>query len=246
MSQAASIEPANIISILSHSIKDPHLGHLLHKWEDVVFSSLIVVFLSVIGFVFSRRLSLIPSSKQNGAEVFVDTMAQFLLSILGDKGKRFIPFLGTLFIYILIMNIMGLIPLLKSPTANLATTTALSLTVFVYFLFTAIKEQGVIGFMDHLAGKPRGAIALSIILPLFLFSLELISVFIRPITLSLRLRGNIWGEDLLLAIISSFGLWGLPVLFFLTLLALIASTVQALVFFLLSTIYFALVIEDHH
>jgi len=166
----------------------------------------------------------------------------FICGILGAKGRRYTPFIGTLFIYILFMNLFGIIPLMKSPTASWSTTLALAICVFVYVQYTAIRELGFLGYLDHLMGKPRGILAFSVFIPLMMLILHIVSELVRPISLSLRLRSNIWGDDLLLSVLSGFGLGGVPLLVFSSLLAILAAVVQAVVFSLLTTIYFALVL----
>ncbi|MCX5657030.1 MAG: F0F1 ATP synthase subunit A [Candidatus Omnitrophica bacterium] len=206
-----------------------------------VFNSLFSCF--IIFWIVGRKKAIIPGRLQNFAELIIGGFDDFVASILGREGRKFTPFIGTLFLYILIMNLMGLIPFLKSPTSNLSTTLALALCVFVYVQYTAFKEFGFFGYFDHLTGKPRGAMAFTIIFPLFFFCLHLISELVRPLTLSLRLRSNIWGDDLLLAILSRFGIMGLPLIVFSTFLAIIAAVVQAAVFCLLTTVYFALIVQ---
>ncbi len=245
-----SLELPNIISLAAEHAPNEQVGHFLHFWEDVIFSSMVIVFLVTMSIIASRKMTLIPGKLQNAFEFLVENMLDFLNGILGKHAKILLPFLGTIFIYIFLMNLIGLIPFFKSPTSNLATTASMAICVFLYFFFTYFKEMGVVGFIDHLAGKPRGVLLWTLILPIFLFIMETISIFLRPLTLSLRLRGNIWGEDLILAIVAGFGVPLLPVLFFISILALIAAVVQALVFFLLSTVYFALALhhedEEHH
>jgi F-type H+-transporting ATPase subunit a len=131
---------------------------------------------------------------------------------------------------------------MKSPTSSWSITAALALCVFIYVQYSAIKELGVIGYIDHLAGKPRGVIAFSIVIPILMFLIHVITELVKPLTLSLRLRSNIWGDELLLGILSGFGIKGLPLLFFSSLLVIVAAIVQAVVFCLLTTIYFALVL----
>jgi F-type H+-transporting ATPase subunit a len=104
--------------------------------------------------------------------------------------------------------------------------------------------MGLVGYFDHLAGKPRGAIAFSAILPVFFFALHVISELLRPLSLSLRLRSNIWGDELLLAMLTGFGFKGLLILFWNTLTTLLTATIQAVVFCLLSAIYFALILTE--
>ena len=101
---------------------------------------------------------------------------------------------------------------------------------------------GFIGYLDHMAGRPRGFLAFSIFIPLLMFFLHIVSELVRPISLSLRLRSNIWGDDILLASLAGMGIKGIGFLVFSSMLAIIASIVQAVVFCLLTTIYFALVL----
>ena len=104
--------------------------------------------------------------------------------------------------------------------------------------------MGLWGYIDHVAGRPRGVLALTIIFPIFSFCIHLISELLRPVSLSLRLRSNIWGDDLLLAIVTGFGWVGFPMLVFNTFMALLTAVLQAIVFALLSTIYFAMVVNE--
>ena len=140
------------------------------------------------------------------------------------------------------MNLVGIIPFMKSSTASWSTTLALALCVFAYVQYTALKEQGLKGYIDHMMGRPRGFLIFSVVIPILLFFVHIFTELVRPISLSLRLRSNIWGDDMLLTIIAGFGLKGVPLLFFNTLIVILAGIVQAVVFCLLSTIYFALVI----
>ena len=94
-----------------------------------------------------------------------------------------------------------------------------------------------------MAGKPRGVLAVTVVLRLFMFCLHIITELIRPLSLSLRLRGNIWGDEVLLALLSNFGIKGLPLLFFNMCMAVLTAIVQTVVFCLLTTIYFALVLS---
>ena len=142
------------------------------------------------------------------------------------------------------MNLLGLIPLMKSPTSSLSTTFALAICVFVYVQFTAIREQGFLGYLDHLAGKPRGIIAATVFMPIMMFFMHIVSELVKPVSLSLRLRSNILGDDMLLSVLSSLGLWWVPLLVFSSLLVILAAVMQAIIFSLLTTIYFALVLEQ--
>ncbi|MDP3789716.1 MAG: F0F1 ATP synthase subunit A, partial [Candidatus Omnitrophota bacterium] len=202
----------------------------------------VVALLALFAYLATRKVSFIPNRLQNAAEMIVGAIDDMVCGILGPDGRKYTPFIGTLFLYILGMNLLGLIPFMKSPTSDWSITLGLSICVFVYVQYTAIRTMGFLGYADHLAGKPRGVLAFTVILPLTTFIVHLLSEFIKPISLSLRLRSNIWGEDIMLAVLAGFGLKGLPLLFLNTLMALLTAVVQALVFTLLSTIYFALVL----
>jgi len=233
----------NFIQLLAEHFRGTPVEVFLLTWENVIFSLIIVGIVSGIAYAAARKPAWVPGRLQAAVELFAGTLDEFVCGILGPKGRKYIPFIGTLFIYILFMNLFGLVPFMKSATASWSTTLGLALCVFVYVQYTALKELGFLGYMDHLMGQFRGGLALTIVIPLMVFVLHLISELIKPISLSLRLRSNIWGDDLLLAVLAGFGLKGIPLLFINTLLALLTSIVQAVVFALLSTIYFALVMK---
>lgn len=239
-----NFELPNIVSLLEKKYEGSGFVLFLSAWENVIFSLIVIMGITVVVVLAGKKIKLIPVSRlQNSVELCVSALDDFVCGILGPQGRQFTPFIGTLFIYILAMNLLGFIPFMKSPTASLSTTFALAICVFAYVQYTAIKELGLKGYMDHLMGRPRGAIAFSVVIPVFMFFMHLITELLRPITLSLRLRSNIWGDDLLLALFAHFGLKGLPFLIFNTFLALLAAVIQSLVFCLLSTIYFALVLS---
>lgn len=237
------LELPNLVSLLADKIgRATHLGEQVYLWENVVFSLLIVSVISLIAILASRKAKMIPGRLQNAVEIVIGGLDDFICGILGEKGRRYTPFIGTLFIYILCMNLSGIIPLMKSPTSSWSTTLALALCVFVYVQYTGIKELGFLGYLDHMMGRPRGILAFSVFIPLMILILHIVSELVRPISLSLRLRSNIWGDDLLLSVLAGFGLVGVPLLVFSALLAILAAVVQAMVFSLLTTIYFALVL----
>jgi F-type H+-transporting ATPase subunit a len=240
--QIAQPELPNLVGILAHAFKGSSFSKFLLLWENIIFSLFIVMVISLIAYFASRKSKLIPGRLQNTCEVVVGGLDDFICGILGHKGRQYTPFIGTLFIYIIFMNLIGLIPFMKSPTSSWSVTLGLALCVFIYVQYSAIRELGFLGYLDHMLGRPRGALAFSVFIPLLMFFLHIVSELVRPISLSLRLRSNIWGDDLLLAVIAGFGTTGVPLLIFSTLLAILASVVQAVVFSLLTTIYFALVL----
>jgi F-type H+-transporting ATPase subunit a len=236
----------HIIGFLAAALHGTPVGRFLIRWEIALYSCMAVGILSVSAWLISARIKTVPGRIQAAAELVVGTVDDFVCGIIGPKGRRFVPFIGTLFLYILTMNIMGLIPFLKSATSSLSVTFALALCVFVYVQFTAFKELGFIGYFDHLCGRPRGVMVLTLIMPVMMFVLHLVAELIRPLSLSLRLRSNIWGDDLLLATLADFGIKGFPLYFVNLLTVVMAGVIQAFVFTLLTTVYLALVLEEEH
>ncbi|MDD5567893.1 MAG: F0F1 ATP synthase subunit A [Candidatus Omnitrophica bacterium] len=236
-------ELPNLVSFLADIIgRKTHLGEQIYLWENVLFSLIAVFVISLIVYLASRKQKMIPDRLQNAIELVVGGLDDFVCGILGKNGRRYTPFIGTLFIYIIFMNLFGIIPFMKSPTSSWSTTLGLAICVFIYVQYTAFKELGFLGYLDHMMGKPRGILAFSVFVPVMMFILHIVSELVRPISLSLRLRSNIWGDDMLLSVLAGFGLGGVPLLVFSTLLAILAGVVQAVVFSLLTTIYFALVL----
>ena len=238
--ELAQPELTNFITVIAHKMGHGPLSDFLIRHEPVIFSLIIICIISTIAYLAGRKASLIPGRLQSAVELLVSGLNEFVCGVLGPHGRKFTPFIGTLFIYILFMNLSGLIPMMKSSTSSWSTTLALALCVFFYLQYTAIKELGIKGYIYHLLGKPKGIIALSVVIPLLMFFIEIITQLVRPLSLSLRLRSNIWGDDMLLAVLSGFGLKGVLLLLFNMFLAILASVVQAAVFCLLTTIYFAL------
>lgn len=216
------------------------------------YNSLLVVALMIL-FALSARKSLqkIPKGFSNFAEWVAECLNTFTVSIIGPGGERFTPLIGTIFLYILLMNLIGLIPGFHSPTANLTFTLTMGISVFIYVQYIGIRNNGVGGHIMHFMGPKLGKYPLAA--PL-MFPVELLSELFRPLTLAIRLFGNIFGEDVIMFVLAGLGAaslasawvpFHLPIL----LLALLTSLVQAMVFATLSCIYIALVShheEEHH
>ena len=236
-------ESPNLVTIFAERLKGTQIGEYLFAWESIIFSVLAVAVIVLVAYLASRKSQAVPGRLQAAVELFVSGIDDFVCGIIGPKGREYVPFIGTLFVYILFMNLIGLVPFFKSSTASWSVTLALALCVFCYVQYAAVKELGFLGYIDHMLGRPRGILAFSVFIPIMMFILHVVSELVRPISLSLRLRSNIWGDDMLLSFISGFGLQGLPLLIFNSLLAILASVVQAVVFCLLTTIYFTLVLS---
>jgi F-type H+-transporting ATPase subunit a len=247
--QSAQHELPHLITILNQYLGGTSVGAFLHRWENVIFSTIIILVLVFISRLASRNPQLIPSGLQNVTEMIVEGLEKFIVGVIGPGGRKFVPFLGTLFVYILFMNLAGLVPFMKASTSSVNTTIALALCVFCYVQFTALKENGIRGYIDHLMGQPRNALQWSFV-PLML-PIHIIGELAKPLSLSLRLFGNVTGEDILILIFVGLGVTimsfshlpiGIPLQLPFIFLAILTSFIQALVFMLLSTIYFAMML----
>jgi len=251
---SGSTELANIVTLLNKFLGESPVVSFLHHYEDVFFSAVVIIIVAIVARGAAKNRSLVPGKLQNFVEFALESLDGLTHGVLGHYGRHYTPFIGTLFIYIFCMNMIGLIPGMKSPSSSLNTTIGLAVTVFIYVQYTGLRKLGIIGYIDHLLGRPRDVMGF-IFIPL-MFPLHVIEEFIKPMSLSLRLFGNILGEDALIAAFVGFGILalsfmgspiGLPLQVPFMLLAIITGTIQALVFSLLSTVYIALMLphEEH-
>jgi F-type H+-transporting ATPase subunit a len=209
----------------------------LHIPPHVTYSWLVMALLVGLGYMVSKSVALVPAGGQNFFELLIGGLEEFMVDITGEEGRAFFPFIATLFIYILTCNLLGLIPGFFSPTANVNTTLSMALCSFTYTHYLGIRYHGV-KYIKHFLG-PVPALA-----PLFL-PIEIIGHLARILSLTLRLFGNIMGEDLVLAILLMLAgafLAPLPMMF----LAVFTSVVQAFIFALLSIMYFTGSMEHAH
>ncbi|MDH7499338.1 MAG: F0F1 ATP synthase subunit A [candidate division NC10 bacterium] len=227
------LETFSWIDFIAHGLGvhiPPQLEHVLMTW-------VVMVLLIVPSFLLTRRLKGTPGAGQNLLEFLVEMLQDFLESMMGPKGKRYLPLIGTLTLFILFSNLLGLVPGFHSPTNNLNTTVACALVVFFSTHIIGIKEQGLRRYLRHFTG-PVWWLA-PIMVPV-----EVIGHLARPVSLSVRLFGNIFGEDAVLVILLSLVplLIPLPMMF----LAVFTSVVQTFVFVMLSTLYIAGAQETDH
>jgi F-type H+-transporting ATPase subunit a len=209
----------------------------------LVMVMLIVAGLTVLCLLVRSRLSVEHPGKlqillEDGYRSLVGMMEQWI----GPKGPRYFPLVATLFIFILVSNYLGLVPGFMAPTSSLNVTLGCALTIWVYYHVQGLKAQGVVNYLKHFAMPPGSPVWMA---PLMLI-IETISHLARVMSLSLRLFGNIFGEELVILIFFSLMpfLLPLPMMF----LALITGGLQAFIFALLSIIYLqgAVAVEHEH
>ena len=245
----ATEELPNLITVLEHFFPKSHFVHFLFSWENLVFSFLVLGLIAFRSISAARKNDFLPKDLQNRWELVVEGLSDFVTSILGPRGMEHVPFLGTMFIYILLQNWLGLIPLMKSPTSAWSTTIALALITTVYIQWVGIKEHGFFDYLKHLAGNPVGILGL-VLMPLMLVINLSIEFFAVPLSLSLRLFANVSSEDKLLYKFAELNAmyYCLPFFFqlFANVLVILFSFIQAFVFLLLSTVYISLILPHEH
>ena len=182
------------------AIEHPPIFRLPGVPDHVLYTWVVMVILIGLSWAATRRMSLVPRGAQNFVEVVLEQFIQMIDDVIGPAGRRYLPLIGTLGLFILVCNLMGLVPGLMSPTGNLMTNAACALVVFFAYHYIGIKQQGLGHYLKHFMG-PVPALA-----PLMI-PIEVISHLARPLSLTLRLFGNMTGGHILLAII--FFLMGL-------------------------------------
>ncbi|MSR77057.1 MAG: ATP synthase F0 subunit A [Candidatus Omnitrophica bacterium] len=248
-------ELPNLITLLHENFEHAPVVQFLHQWENILFSLVAISLLGMLALGGAKANRLIPEGVQNLFEAIVEGITGFVTGILGEQGEKHVPFLGTLFLYILFMNWIGLVPLMKSPTSAWSTTIAVGLITMFYVQITGIREQGFFNYLKHVAGNPSNGFGI-VLIPLMLVLNIILEFGAVPFSLSLRLFANVSSEDRLLFNFASLDVARpfLPLFFqlFANVLAIIFSMVQAFVFMLLSTVYLSLVMphgdhkhEDH-
>jgi F-type H+-transporting ATPase subunit a len=215
------------------------------QWVNVntVASWIMMAALILLIRLGTRRLKAVPSRLQNIWEWTYETLRRFTATMIGEQhAATFTPLLGTFFLYIFLLNLGGLIPGFVSATAALNTTIALALCCFLAVQYYGFRHSGL-GYLMHFVGEPW-----------WLFPINILGELARPLSLSVRLFGNIFGEDTVIAQLIAMGAialgttgWWLPVpvQFPMLLFGIFGSFVQALVFTMLASSYIAGVVAEH-
>lgn len=207
----------------------------------VAFSWVGTIFILIIALLARQSLKLIPSGVQNLVEVIIEFFLDLAETTIGHMGRHFFPFIATLGIYILVGNFLGLIPGCEAPTSNLNTTIALALPVFFATHYYGIKTHKL-GYIKHFVGPIRSITALPLMI--LMLVIELIGHLARPLTLSVRLFGNMIAKHKIILILALLS----PAIVPTAILALgvLVSVIQAFVFVLLTTLYLAGAVEEAH
>jgi F-type H+-transporting ATPase subunit a len=264
VAEAHAPELPNIIHLLHVAFGGNSVIDFIYAWNYQIYT---LIVLCVIFWIFTKKIkgfTLVPGRLQAFLEIIVTALFDIVAGILGEKeARRYFPLLGSLFTFILMMNWMGLVPLMRAPTSSICVTFGLALCVFVVVQVTAFTRLGPLNYLYHLCNEPKDAIGWCLV-PLFL-PLHIMDEFIKPVSLSARLFGNILGEDILLGVmlmlglllsagilgvvgLGGFAIVGVPFHLPFMFVSMLLGAVQALVFTMLSTLYISSTIPhgDHH
>lgn len=236
---------------VAHALAPLFFGeHPSHQEEAFLEATLygwvfVVPLLLILAFLGTRDMQRVPTGLQNLLEGVVELLDRFSKGLIGDKHYMFFAnYIGAMFIYIHISNVWGIIPGMAASTSVASTTAGLALCTFVVTHYAGVRFSGAGGYLRHFMGEPLWLGPLMVIVHIF-------GELARPVSLCLRLMGNIGGEERALAIFISLGLaTGLFIPFQMPLaaLGLLTTFIQALIFCLLSCVYIAgtLPHEHHH
>lgn len=202
----------------------------------VAYTLLVIVLLALASFIATRRLQVYPGRFQNVMEVIVDALDSLLTDTMGHNGRKFFPLIATLGIFILTSNLLGIIPGFESPTANINTTASMAVVVFF--------STHVVGAMTHGFKYFKQFMGPVWWLTPLMMPIEIISHFSRPLSLTVRLFGNIMGEDIVLGVVLLLVPLLVPLPVFV--LMIFTSIIQTLVFMLLAMMYISGAMEEGH
>lgn len=221
---------------LQHPVLLSTLLGVPDEYKHIFYSWCAMAILFIAGWMLRGKMKMIPTGLQNFMEVLIGGLEEFTVGVVGEKGRTIFPLLGGIFLYIFTSNLLGLVPGCDAPTANINTNAAMALFVFCYYNFVGLRRWGP-GYIKHFMGP---------MLPLapLMLPIELVSHISRPLSLTLRLFGNIRGEEIVLLLFFSMApvVATVPTYF----LFFIAKSLQAFIFYMLTMIYLQGAMEHAH
>ena len=220
--------PLNLTSFLPASIQ--------HHYLHVIMLLVAVLIIFIMGLYARTLRKEVPGKAQNFFEVLVGGINNLAVDVMGPEGKPYIPVVFGIGLYVAVSNLMALIPGLIPPTSNMNTTAAPAIFVFLLYNFIGIKKHGA-GYIKHFLGP-------LVWLAPFMIIIEFISHLARPLSLTMRLFGNIAGEDLVVVILFMLVpvIVPLPMFF----LMIFTSVLQAFVFMMLTMVYIKGALDEAH
>ncbi len=217
-----------------HGIILPTFGLAIHTALMIY----IIIGLAILFAIMSGRLKIIPGKFQSILEIVVEGFEGLVAENMGPKGKKYLPFILTIAIFVFVGNALGMIPGFLPPTANINCPAGIAVVVFLLTHIVGIKEHGF-KYIKHFTGP------IWWMTPLML-PLELIGHLARPVSLTLRLFGNMMGHEQIVGVLLVLMPIAYPLLAFSTVLGVIVVLVQSFVFALLAMLYIGGALEEAH
>lgn len=212
-----------------------HLVDGNHMYQ-VTFTWFYMIVLIILSLLVVKSLKMVPGRLQNFLEVVIGGLKNLLVDTMGQEGMRFFPLMATIALFILVCNLGGIIPGFYSPTANLNTNLSMALVVFLLTHIVGVKIHGV-KYIKQFMGPVWWMAPLMI-------PVEIIGHLARPLSLTMRLFGNIFGEDLVLIVLLFLVPFLMPIP--MLILMIFTSVLQAFVFTLLAMMYISGAMEEAH
>ncbi|CAK0750295.1 F-type H+-transporting ATPase subunit a [Gammaproteobacteria bacterium] len=243
----------NWVTLLANAMGDTTVAHMLVQYEKLIFSAIVIVLIATFCIKVSSNLKMVPGRLQMLLETIVIAVDDMVCGVTGPKGRVYTPLVGSFFIYILVSNLFGLIPLQNSSTAYITTTAPLALVVFFYVQWLSFTRNGFLGYMYHLAGSPKELVTY-LLIPLN-FPLHVLGEFTKPLSLMFRLYGNVMAGHILVALFVGMGLQmmkhvgipvGMPMHLPFLFLEILVSCLQPFVFAVLCTVYISMALPHDH
>lgn len=216
-----------------HSQTTVHLWGMSFDLRIVAMIWLTMFLIGLAAWLASRRLRWIPKGWQNILEITVEFIDNTVKDSMGSVGIKYSYFFGSLFLFILVANMLGLVPGLVSPTKDLSVTLGLSILVVIWMQYIGIRENGFGGHIKHFFSPNP-----------FFFPLHLLELFTRPLTLALRLFGNIYAGEILIEKLTEIFYIAVPSVWLL--MSVLIGLIQAYIFTVLSVAYTGLTVGANH
>ncbi len=235
---------------------DHHAPAGIVTWDVSISSSIftgwiVMIVIIVLAFILSRGIGVVPTRRQNALEYAYEGLANFATSLGGPGARRYVPIFVAFFLFILLGNWSGLLPFvgrtlqLRAPTSDVNVTIGLALVAFALFHIEGVRSLGFRGYFGkffNFSGFKEGFAAG--VIALFVGVLEFLLEFVKPVTLSMRLFGNIYAGEIALGVISGLTFVIIPVA--MLSLEFLLNFMQALIFSVLTLMFTLIAIESHH
>jgi F-type H+-transporting ATPase subunit a len=206
---------------------------------DYVGGEILVLLLIVIGAIFLRRQLSVenPGKLQHAMEIFLEFTQNLVDEMIGHGARRYVPLIGTLGLFIVICNILGLIPTFVTPTASIQVPLGCAVLVFIHYNFQGLRRHGILGYLRHLCGPMMG-------IAIIMFPTEILSNVLRMLSLSVRLWANMLVGGILEGVFTGLIPIAIPAIFMA--LHIFESFLQAYVFMILPALYISLSTAEEH